>query len=789
MNKDLGQIDLICEIYKKNLNLIEQIDEELINKFISLIVLHGRQRRFLVFFDSVLFISGQPVIHLQKMILKSLTSQNLQNYLLYMNSFSNFEFFENFLDGKVDQPFDYHEILISVLGKCGFSYTEGNFYQKKCQNLLSIPVILELLSKKNEFSKLHVPLMDFAINVYLESGKNEEISKNSFGFLDFFERKTKEIEEKSLNSKFFLKFIEFIQKYYKNLSESDYPVIPDIKEQVIALQSRLNKLNFEVPAESNMINIKDFQRSFINTSQNIHNSLSNSENSLEKAKWDQFIQDFSLPIVKKYIKKEQVQFYSIFNKENEYLDKTIVIQNLIKYLSMSQIYNPSKEIIYLLLRFLGYYSKKPTKHEKESKIEAKIRAANELKDLKLVSVILNLFCQENLEKKIFSALISLSNKLLKEGNEKVQEEFFYYFLSFPESERFFSRLHRSIFEFTNMISTISNNERVASSKFRKSSKIISKIMKFLQKLCENHNKSLQNYIRNQYNSRNNYDLVSSVIVLLNELIIKKHKKDFLIISQCFDTLTEFVQGPCRPNQKLMINSQFLETANDLLSINDYHKKLVNYATLPSSNLEKNYFDKSFLKGKMVSVLKYKCLITLLGFLEAKTNNFVILRMSRVLNMQMIKENLISVYGLYSKDFMNQFYDDQIFGRFEVKCKNFTNLKNSKPLLIIEVGFMFYHLICYFYELKDPELNKKLEIEFPGIGDHEIQSIFTVKILKNIGKLGKNALNLGKVVISKLLKTASVVSDKEKLRQPLQFFSENTKSIEIIFKGSTKKIFF
>ena len=39
-----------------------------------------------------------------------------------------------------------------------------------------------------------------------------------------------------------------------------------------------------------------------------------------------------------------------------------------------------------------------------------------------------------------------------------------------------------------------------------------------------------------------------------------------MISQCFDTLTELIQGPCRANQRAIIDSKFLEVATGLLSL-------------------------------------------------------------------------------------------------------------------------------------------------------------------------------------------------------------------------------
>jgi len=50
INFSLGQIPLICAIFKGNKALLEKIDEKLIQKFISAIENEGRQAQFLDFF-------------------------------------------------------------------------------------------------------------------------------------------------------------------------------------------------------------------------------------------------------------------------------------------------------------------------------------------------------------------------------------------------------------------------------------------------------------------------------------------------------------------------------------------------------------------------------------------------------------------------------------------------------------------------------------------------------------------------------------------------------------------
>lgn len=57
---------------------------------------------------------------------------------------------------------------------------------------------------------------------------------------------------------------------------------------------------------------------------------------------------------------------------------------------------------------------------------------------------------------------------------------------------------------------------------------------------------MQDYLRKQSNSKVNYDMIELMVNLL--LAHKISNKTYKGVEQCFDTLTEVVQGPCKENQ-------------------------------------------------------------------------------------------------------------------------------------------------------------------------------------------------------------------------------------------------
>uniref|UniRef100_A0A3Q3WHJ7 Uncharacterized protein n=1 Tax=Mola mola TaxID=94237 RepID=A0A3Q3WHJ7_MOLML len=88
--------------------------------------------------------------------------------------------------------------------------------------------------------------------------------------------------------------------------------------------------------------------------------------------------------------------------------------------------------------------------------------------------------------------------------------------------------------------------------------IMQPILRLLQLLCENHNRNLQNFLRNQ-NNKNNYNLVCETLQFLDCICgsttgglgllgLYINEKNVGLINQTVESLTEYCQGPCHENQ-------------------------------------------------------------------------------------------------------------------------------------------------------------------------------------------------------------------------------------------------
>ncbi|XP_066519928.1 inositol 1,4,5-trisphosphate-gated calcium channel ITPR1 isoform X2 [Hoplias malabaricus] len=88
--------------------------------------------------------------------------------------------------------------------------------------------------------------------------------------------------------------------------------------------------------------------------------------------------------------------------------------------------------------------------------------------------------------------------------------------------------------------------------------IMQPILRFLQLLCENHNRDLQNFLRCQ-NNKNNYNLVCETLQFLDCICgsttgglgllgLYINQQNVALINQTIESLTEYCQGPCHDNQ-------------------------------------------------------------------------------------------------------------------------------------------------------------------------------------------------------------------------------------------------
>ena len=798
----IGQIELLCEIFRDNVELCELINENFLKKFIDLIQTEGRQADFLNFFEVVTVVMGSGIPNNQRMVLKLLTDSEVKSQVCYMKN-NRFYFDSEDKDSSKlaqnslykDQPFAYHARLISVLTKCGSSTTTYQLIKSKCQKIIPLDQIFDLLSKTGEFIHLELYLLEFLIQIYLStSQKNEDFDTFSLELskvLDIKKQQLDQATEKSFNKQTLEKWVEFLGLYYENYILKGENALVKVKiheyiNTVTKIWESLKQYKFSPVFKSKLTFLCSKYDAECPASILTEEEHDYRKDTIEKEKnYDKLIKDLENPLVKSIIKQERNEFLeSIAQIQSKNTSSQEILESLIEFISKANVFKPPLTVLYAVIKFLAEYIPNISASDK-TLIQKRKEIQDNFKSLKIVPIVLQLMCDKDLDRNIFSILVSFAVKLLEGGNSSIQYDFYCYFSIFPSSEHFFYTLHSIILDHISLFAVIKESDSLNKSAFKKSNKIVNNIIKLLQLFCENHFEPLQNYIRVQDKSHNNHDLVVIVITLLHELMRSRRKEDFFIISHCFEMLTECIQGPCRQNQKAIINSKFLEIAGELLSIDEKNEALEVFEDIKDKNKEAEVNSPGFivdysiwLAGWMISHLKYKCMITLMGLLEGRIDSYILVRMARTFNLQIFRQNIISIYENYTENFKNIKYSKELFNHFiKNNSYDFNNDKNEqdqdpqKFTFIIEVGFLIYFLLKYFINIEDPEIKKLLENDIPEF----------VKLVQKLKEDYSKSETLGKLDPENLV-DPQMASNSLLVAKALVFFERNTANVEVVFQG-------
>ncbi|CAD8210359.1 unnamed protein product [Paramecium octaurelia] len=461
----------------------------------------------------------------------------------------------------------------------------------------------------------------------------------------------------------------------------------------------------------------------------------------------------------------------------------------------------------------------------------------------------------------FNQLLSFGCKLLEGGNPKVQKTIFNYFSTYSRSENIFSKLNMVIndhIEELNIKYKIQNemqkeekqqqilqldtepqvpqdqvNDHTQEMQFKQKLResLLINVLRFVQLFCEGHNLDLQNYIRQQFNSRNNYNLVSSIIELLYMYHLELTNENYENILRCLDTLTEFVQGPCCQNQQTIIDSKFLEVANSLLATQASKTKSKEHSSKSffsqdeqsnqknsSSNLSvgKIKSGKSFknnrinIKKYMLERIKYKVMVLVTSLLELNSDSLAIKRIMRSLPIEILKKNLTQIYKKHKKLYGPTYTQDALKHIDEDPEGN-----TEKPEFheaILETGFYIYFLILYYYELDTQEIDQETSTELQKAKnslfnknlfmDSLIGQLFTFAfaiiggVLTTISQ-AKNYLQKAVERIGQKIDSTEIDKKNQKqkeinqeiFRETIQFFAYNSAHVEVVRNNQIERIQF
>ena len=424
---NMGQINLVCDIFRGNVELCANVNESLLKMFIDLIKEQGRHSEFLNFFDEVSYVAETPILNNQRIIVKLLTNPEYKDYLCFMkNNIFDFEVQDN--QNKIesinkDQPYVYHAKLISVLTKCGSSSNNYQLIKAKCQKIIPIEQIIELLSKEDTYRQLGRYLLDFLKKIYFySSDKLSYIEDHADSFSELIKKKVSDISSKKIDNTNLELWIDLFEMYIANRAKMS-SICYSIKEYIDSVVKNweyISLLKLSPSFGEKTKNILDFFKinspEIIIINENhftqeltelpINLSAKSLKNEIELTLNAKNEEKFRLQESIKSYKREQ----SKDKQEQNEIDSKEVIESFIEFISKASVFKPPVTVLYEVIKFLAEYI--PNADDDSKKIQERKRVQDFFKQCRIIPIILDLLCDKELDRKIFSILITFGIKLL-----------------------------------------------------------------------------------------------------------------------------------------------------------------------------------------------------------------------------------------------------------------------------------------------------------------------------------------------------------------------------------------
>lgn len=165
------------------------------------------------------------------------------------------------------------------------------------------------------------------------------------------------------------------------------------------------------------------------------------------------------------------------------------------------------------------------------------------------------------------------------------------------------------------------------------------VMRLLQVMCEGHHAGLQNFLRDQVASARgkavragmrSVDLVGATCSFLETLAAHVDAGSIELVVQCLDTVIEFVQGPCKANQVLIVHANFVEVASSLLAAS-LSPASAAWATSPAAARD------------AAKEVQYKCALGLASLFEGATDSDVHTRVIAQVDVRVLHTVMSRVY--------------------------------------------------------------------------------------------------------------------------------------------------
>ena len=249
--------------------------------------------------------------------------------------------------------------------------------------------------------------------------------------------------------------------------------------------------------------------------------------------------------------------------------------------------------------------------------------------------------------------------------------------------------------------------------------LVRPILRMLQLLCENHNMTLRDYLREQPDNLKSYNLIKEVANYLGEVYQNTDSESIEVVIQVIETLNEFAMGNVE-NEMVLFDSKAMDVVNHLLR-----------------QPKANFHDCS---AESVADLKLKSLILIKTMLE--DNGTVAQNLAKqiisILDLETVYENML----IYDSD--EPIDDDYKFSDVGYICANV--LARLNDLLRLNPALT---------EREKKNLEKRMELHLFDEDPDKVKALYA----KYEGKGYENATEVSEKV-SKSFETIEIVVDGE-----------------------------
>jgi len=173
-----------------------------------------------------------------------------------------------------------------------------------------------------------------------------------------------------------------------------------------------------------------------------------------------------------------------------------------------------------------------------------------------------------------------------------------------------------------------------------------RVLRFLQLLCENHNLGLQNHLREQRMANGALNQKSFNFVQYISIMFGIYEKSFVnrysteLGQLIIESLTELIQGPCKDNQRTLVQNKVIDNCRDMISSGRTEKELREKGFVGKDNTE------------LLDGLKMKSVNLLLSIIEGSVD---------VENIDQITQSFDDFVSVFERmqDVYGQFLEDEL----------------------------------------------------------------------------------------------------------------------------------